>query len=87
MEELLLGPRLALKELDVVDEEDANAPVGGLERLEGAGVQRAEELVGEGLGGRVEDAEPVTVVGDVVGDRVQQVRLAEPGGPQMKSGL
>ena len=79
VEELLLGPGLALEELDVVDEEDADAPVHGLEGLERAGVQRAHELVGEGLGGRVEDAEPVAVVGDVVGDRVQEMRLAEAG--------
>jgi hypothetical protein len=78
VEELLLGARLALQELDVIDEQDADATVGRLERLERAGVQRAHELVGEGLGGRVEDAQPVAVLGDVVGDRVQEMRLAEP---------
>ena len=40
---------------------------------------RADEVVGEGLDGRVADGQPAAVLGDVVGDRVQQVGLAEPG--------
>ena len=44
-----------------------------------AAVERADEVVGERLDRRVADGQPVAVVGDVVGDRVQQVRLAEPG--------
>ena len=62
VEELLLGLRLALEELDVVDEQDVDAAVGGLERLERAGVERADELVGERLDRRVADGEPVAVV-------------------------
>ena len=40
---------------------------------------RADEVVGEGLDGRVAHGQPAAVLGDVVGDRVQQVGLAEPG--------
>ena len=79
VEELLLGADLALEELDVVDEQDVDVAVGGLERLDRAALERADELVGEGLGGGVEDGEPAAVVAHVVGDRVQEVGLAEPG--------
>ena len=44
-----------------------------------AAVQRADEVVGERLGGRVAHGQPAAVLVDVVGDRVQQVRLAEAG--------
>ena len=40
---------------------------------------RADELAGEGLDGRVAHGQAVAVARDVVADRVQQVRLAEPG--------
>ena len=53
VEELLLGLGLALQELDVVDEQDVDAAVGGLERLHAAALERADEVVGEGLDGRV----------------------------------
>ena len=79
VEELLLGLGLALQELDVVDEQHVDAAVGGLERLEAAALERADEVVGERLDGRVADGQPGAVLGDVVGDRVQQVGLAEAG--------
>jgi hypothetical protein len=44
-------------------------------------LERADEVVGEGLDGRVADGQPAAVLGDVVGDRVQEVGLAEPGRP------
>ncbi len=87
MEELLLGGGLALEELDVVDEQDVDVAVAGLEGLAARGLQRGDELVGERLGGRVADAEAGGVVAQVVGDRRQEVGLAEPGGPWRKSGL
>ena len=79
VEELLLRLGLALEELDVVDEQQVDAAVGGLERVDAVVVQRADEVVRERLDGRVADGQPVAVGRDVVGDRVQQVRLAEPG--------
>ena len=79
VEELLLGLGLALEELDVVDEQHVDVAVGGLERVDPVVVERADEVVGERLHRRVADGQPVAVGGDVVGDRVQQVRLAEPG--------
>ena len=78
VEELLLGRRLALEELDVVDQEDVDVAVAGLEGLVAGGLQRRDELVGERLGGRVADAEARGVVAQVVGDRRQQVGLAQP---------
>ena len=79
VEELLLGARLALEELDVVDEEHVDIAVAGLEALAAGGAQGGDELVGEGLGGRVADAESGGVGVQVVGDRRQQVGLAETG--------
>ena len=81
MEELLLRARLGLEELHVVDEQDVDAAVGGLEGVDVRAVERAEEVVREGLGGRVADGRAAAVGGDVVRDRVQEVRLAEPGRP------
>ena len=72
---------LLCEELDVVDEQDVDVAVRGLEGLDRAALERADELVGEGLGGRVEHGHPAAVVAHVVGDRVQQVGLAEPGRP------
>ena len=43
VEELLLGAALLCEELDVVDEQHVDVAIGGLERLDRAGVQRAEE--------------------------------------------
>ena len=79
VEELLLRLRLALEELDVVDEQHVDAAVGGLERVDAVVMERADEVVGERLDRRVADGQPVAVGGDVVGDRVQQVGLAEAG--------
>ena len=79
VEELLLRLRLALEELDVVDEQDADVAVGALEGVDAVVVQGADEVVRERLDGRVAHGQPVAVGRDVVGDRVQQVRLAEPG--------
>ena len=79
VEELLFGVRLALEELDVVDQQDVEVAVAVLEGLGALRPQRVDELVGERLGGRVADAEPGRVGAEVVGDRDQQVGLAEPG--------
>ena len=79
MEELLLGVGLALEELDVVDEEDVEVAVAGLEGLGAGAAQGGDELVGEGLGGGVADDQAGGVGVQVVGDRRQQVGLAEPG--------
>src|SRR6185295_16360163 len=50
VEELLLGLRLALEELDVVDEEDVGIAEARLEVLDVAGLQRGDELAREALG-------------------------------------
>ena len=81
VEELLLGRVLALEELDVVDEQDVEVAVSLLEALGAAATQGRDELVGEALGGRVADLELGRVNPQVVGDRDQQVGLAEPRRP------
>ena len=81
VEELLFGGGLALEELDVVDQQHVDVAVGGLEGLGAGAAQGRDELVGERLGGRVADAEAGSVVVEVVGDRREQVGLAEPGRP------
>ncbi len=79
VEELVLGVALALEELDVVDEQHVEVAVAALEPLGALCAQRGDELAGEGLGGRVADAETGRVGGEVVGDRDQEVGLAEAG--------
>ena len=57
VDELLLGPRLALEELDVVDQQRVEPAVALLEALRPLGAQRRHELAGEALGGRVVEGE------------------------------
>ena len=66
VEELLLRADLGLEELDVVDEQDVDAAVGGLEGVGVAAVDGADEVVGEGLGGGVADGRAAAVGRDVV---------------------
>ena len=53
VEELLLGPRLALEELDVVDQQHVDVAEAGLEVSMLPPLSSAEELVRERLAGRV----------------------------------
>ena len=79
VEELLLGLRLALEELDVVDEQHVDVAEA---RLEAVGLpvrERAEELVGEGLAGGAADGEPGVVGEQEARDRAEQVGLADAG--------
>ena len=60
VEELVLGPRLALEELDVVDQQRVDAAIALLEALGGAPPSPRsdiDELGGEPLGCRVDDVE------------------------------
>ena len=57
VEELVGGPRLAFEELDVVDQQHVRSAVALLEGVDAGALQRGDELVGEGLGGRVVDGE------------------------------
>jgi hypothetical protein len=77
VEKLLLGRRLSLQKLDVVDEKDVEVAIARLEGLAAGGLQRRNELVGERLGGGVASAEGRGVVAQVVGDRRQQVGLPQ----------
>ncbi len=77
VEELVLGMALALEELDVVDEQHVEVSVATLELLCALCAQSRDELVGEALGGGVADAEGGCRSGEVVGDRDQEMGLAE----------
>ncbi len=81
VEELLLGLRLALEELDVVDEQDVDVAKAELERVDAAAGEGGEELVGEGLAGRAADRQAVVVGDQEVGDGAEQVGLADAGRP------
>ena len=81
VEELLLGPFLALQELDVVDQEDVVVAVAPLEGGLLVVAQRVDEVVGELLGAHVAHPRVLEQPLRVVADRVQQVRLAQPGVP------
>ena len=81
MEELLLDPLLVLEELDVVDHEHVVVAVPLLEAFDAPVAKRVDEVVHERLAGHVAHRQPARVVGDVVGDRLEQVRLAKAGSP------
>ena len=81
VEELLLGAGLALEELDVVDEQHVDVAEAALKHLGAAFAERAEELVREGLAGRRADGQRRVVADEEVGDRAEQVRLADAGRP------
>ena len=72
---------LALEELDVVDQQEVSAAVAVLEAVDGGAVQRGDELVGEGLCRGVVDGQLRAVATEVVGDRAEEMGLAEPWGP------
>jgi hypothetical protein len=79
VEELLLDPLLVLEELDVVDQEQVVGAVALLEALDALVAQRVDEVVHEGLARHVAHRELALVLADVLRDRLQEVRLAEPG--------
>ena len=77
VEELFLGPLLVGDELDVVDEEEVDPAVAGPELVDLALLDRGDELVGELLARRVDDALARELGDDLVADGVHQVGLAE----------
>ncbi len=77
VKELLLGPGLALEELDVVEEQDVDVAEARLEALGLAAAEGAEELVREGLAGRAADGQARVVGEQEARDRAQQVGLAD----------
>ena len=79
VEELLRRLVLPREELHVVDEEGGALPVLAPEVLHGALREGGHEVVRVALGGDDRDAPAGGFVEDRVGDRVEQVRLAEAG--------
>ena len=77
VEELFLRPLLVGDELDVVDEEQVDPAVAGPELVDLALLDRGDELVGELLARRVDDALARELGDDLVADGVHQVGLAE----------
>ena len=77
VEELLLRPLLVGDELDVVDEEEVDPSIACPELVDLALLDRGDELVGELLGGRVDDLLARELGDHLVADRVHQVGLAE----------
>jgi hypothetical protein len=77
VEELLLEPLLALHELDVVDEQHVDLAVLALELTRGVRADGVDEVVEVRLGRDVADGVGRVVLPDVVGDGVEQVRLAQ----------
>jgi hypothetical protein len=63
----------------VVDQKHVEVAVAALKLLRALRAQGGDELSGEGLRGRVADTEARSVGGEVVGDRHQEVGLAESG--------
>ena len=77
VEELFLRPLLVRDELDVVDEQQVDAPVARPEVVDAALLDAGDELVGELLAGHVDDPLAREAGDDRVADGVHQVRLAE----------
>ena len=77
VEELFLRPFLVGDELDVVDEQQVDAPVARPEVVDLALLDAGDELVGELLAGRVDDALAREARQHLVADGVHQVGLAE----------
>src|SRR5215211_4248108 len=78
MKELLLGLRLVLEELNVVDQQHVDVAVALLAGLDARCAQRGDELGGELLARRVPDRELGVVAVEVVRDRAEEVGLAQP---------
>src|SRR5204863_2677359 len=77
VEELLLRALLAGDELDVVDEQEVDVPVAP-PKLRGAVVADCvDQLVGEPLGGDVDDDHSREELRALVADGVQEMRLAQ----------
>src|SRR5713226_9529896 len=77
MEELLLRSFLTGNELDVVDEKEIDGPVLGAEFRRPIIADGIDEIIGEALGGEIERAELRVELGDLMSDRVKQVRLPQ----------
>ena len=77
MEELFLRPLLVRDELDVVDQQQVDPPVARAELVDLALLDRGDELVGELLAGRVDDALARELGDHLVADGMHQVRLAQ----------
>ncbi len=77
VEELLLGPLLVGQELDVVDQQDVDAPVSLAEVGHPIEAQRADEIVDELLCGQIEDSELRAGALDLTPDGVQQMGLSQ----------
>ena len=78
VEEFLLGAALAAEELDVVDQQDVERAVVPLELLEALVLVGADDVGDVGLRVGVADLGGRVLRQDVVADRLDQVRLAQP---------
>src|ERR1035437_4385064 len=77
VEELFLRPLFVGDELDVVDEEQVDAPVATPEVVELALLDAGNEFVCELLAGRIDNALARKARDDRVADGVHEMRLAE----------
>jgi hypothetical protein len=80
VEELLLGALLVGQVVDVVDQEEVDVAVAVAEGLEVALLDGGDEVVGEGFAAQVEDRAVRVAAERLVGDGLEEVRLAEPHG-------
>ena len=77
VEELLLRTLLAREKLDVVDHQDIRVAVFLAELDQRAVLNGIDELVGELLAGKIDDARGLLVVDDEVADGLQEVRFSQ----------
>ena len=78
VEELFLCPTLAAEELDVIDEQQVERSVIALEVVEGLVLISADDVGYIGLGVDVANLRIRVGVENVIADRLDQVRLAQP---------
>ncbi len=82
VEELLLGPRLALEELHVVQQQHVDVAEARLEPPCATAAERVQEFVREGLARGAAHGQARAVREQHAGDRAQQVCLADARGPE-----
>src|SRR5512139_3616288 len=85
MKKLLLGLLLAGDEVHVVDEQDVNGPIFAPKLLSRLHADRGDQLVGEYLGGNVDDTSALCA--RLASDGLEQMGLAESAAAIQKQGV
>jgi hypothetical protein len=81
MKEFLLGPLLAGKKLDIVNQEDIRLAVVATKRRAPIVPQSIDEITGKTLGWHIHDTPRCLLLANVVADGLEQVSLSQSAAP------